>query len=66
MRIVVTESNFPYENMAFIHVELNSVVAILKLVFAEMNLKRYSITFIYFYVYIFNMYIYLCTALDDA
>ena len=56
---VVTESNFPYANMAFIHVKLNRVVAILELVFPEINLKRYTITFIYFYAYIINMYIFV-------
>ena len=55
---VVTESNFPYANMAFIHGKLNRVVAILKLVFPEINLKRYTITFIYFYAYIINMNIF--------
>ena len=34
---VVTESNFPHANMTFMHVKLNRVVALLKLVFAEMN-----------------------------
>ena len=46
------------------HVKLNRVVGILKLVFAEMNLKIYSITFIY--VFIINLYFFLCTTQDDA